>query len=340
MLWTKSCRKNTAARQANLRRPILFFLFATLAIPCAFPQETTIRSQSNVVLVPALVKDPGGEAVYGLAAKDFVIEDNGVAQTIRLDEAPEGQPVSLVLAIQTGRRAPHEFPRIAGLRTMIDPLFAQGAARVAIVEFDSGVHLTRNFSKDESLVDADLNNLQPGDDGARILDAIHYSIDLLKKESEGRLRVLLLISEVHDHGSKLKVEDAVSAIGQSNSVMYALTFSPGVSNILDTARGNNKDEMHEGVNFLDLAYRTAQAMRKNIPSTVASMTGGEYELFFNRKKFDMRMNDFTNHLHSRYLLSFAPKQPQPGLHQIRVRLNDPKGNTVLARTSYWAEGGK
>jgi len=94
------------------------------------------------------------------------------------------------------------------------------------------------------------------------------------------------------------------------------------------------------VNFLDLAYRMAQAMRKNVPSTTASMTGGEYELFATRKKFEVRMNDFTNHLHSRYLLSFAPRDPHPGLHQLRVRLRDSQNASVLARTSYWAEGNK
>jgi hypothetical protein len=96
--------------------------------------------------------------------------------------------------------------------------------------------------------------------------------------------------------------------------------------------------MHPTLDVLDLAYRTAQAMRKNVPSTITSMTGGEYELFTTRKKFEVRMNDFTNHLHSRYQLSFAPKDPLPGLHQLRVRLKDPSKDTVLARTSYWAEG--
>lgn len=337
---TRSSGKKTAARQVSLRIPIILLLFSAALLAPALAQQTTIRSQSNVVLVPALVKDSAGQTVYGLEAKDFVIEDDGAPQVLRLDEAPEGEPISLVLAVETGKRAYHEFPRIAGLRTMIGPLFAQGTARVAVVEFDSSIHLIRNFSKDESLIDADLSNLQRGDDGAIILDAIQYSIDLLKQEPEGRLRVLLLISEVHDHGSKVRVEDAVSAIGQSNSVMYALTFSPGVSNILDTARGNNIEEMHEGVNFLDLAYQTAQALRKNIPATVATMTGGEYDLFTNRKKFDLRMNDFTNHLHSRYLLSFAPKEPRPGLHQIRVKLKDPQDKSVLARTSYWVVGTK
>jgi VWFA-related protein len=227
-----------------------------------------------------------------------------------------------------------------GQKSMLDPLFTLGTARVAVVEFDSQVDLTRNFTNDATLVEDDLRNLQPGDDGARILDAVDYSVKLLKQEPEDHLRVLLLISETRDHGSHAKIDDTVAAIGQSNAVMYALAFSPSLSNILDTGRGTNLNEMHNGVDIMDLAYRAAQAMRKNIPSTIASMTGGEYELFATRQKFEVRVNDFTNHLHSRYLLSFAPKNPPPGLHQIRVRLKSAAEDIVLARSSYWAEGTK
>ncbi len=325
-----------SVKRDNLPRGTLLFLLLALLSTTASPQETTLRSQTNLVLLPTLVKDSQGHVIYGLEAKDFMVEDDGVEQSARLDETPEGQPISLVLAIQTGRRAPYEFPRMQGLKTMLDPIFAMGNARVTIVEFDSQVNLTRDFSADESLVDADLMNLQPGNEGAGILDAIRYSVGLLQKEPDDRLRVLLLISETRDHGSHTKVEDAVAAIGQSNTLMYALAFSPGLSNILDTGRGNNKNEMHEGANFLDLAYRTAQLMRKNVPQTVTQMTGGEYELFATRKKFEVRMNDFTNHLHSRYLLSFAPKEPHPGLHLLRVRVKDSKDAVVLSRSSYWA----
>lgn len=325
------------ARLASPHYAAFFFLLLSLATAVS-AQETTLRTRSNLVLIPTLVKDAQGTIVYGLHPGDFIVEDNGVEQPARMDDAPEGQPISLVVAIQRGRRASYEFPRMQGLRTMLSPLFDIGTSRIAIVEFDSQAELTRNFTDREALVDADLSNLQPGNNGAAILDAVSYSIQLLTSEPEDRQRVLLLISETRDHGSKRKIEDTVAAVGQANVMMYALAFSPGISNILDTGRGTNKDEMHNGVNFLDLADRIAQAMRKNVPSTVTSMTGGEYELFTTRKKFEVRMNDFTNHLHSRYLLSFAPKDPGPGLHQLRVRLKDPSKGTVLARTSYWAEG--
>jgi VWFA-related protein len=335
MRWMKCWAK--PARPGKLRSAAASFFVLALLSGSAVAQPITLRSQSNVVLIPALVKDQQGGIVYGLEAKDFIAEDDGVEQPLRLDQAPEGQPISLVVAIQRGRRASYEFPRMQGLKSMLEPLFSLGTARVAVVEFDSQVDLARNFTKEESLVDDDLRNLQPGDGGATILDAINYAVNLLKNESDDRQRVLLLISETRDHGSHVKLDHTVAAIGQSNAVMYALAFSPALSNILDTGRGTNKNEEHQNIDFLDLAYRTAQAMRKNVPNTIASMTGGEYELFATRKKFEVRMNDFTNHLHSRYLLSIAPKSPHPGLHQIRVRLKNAEG-TVLARSSYWAEG--
>ena len=319
-------------------------LFITLALltctELSLSQETPLRTQANVVLIPTLVKDQQGAVVYGLQAQDFIVEDDGTPQPARLDEGPEGQPVSLVVAIQRGRRAYYEFPRMQGLNSMLDPLFGQGTTRVALVEFDSAVELTRPFTKDPSFIASDLTSLQSGNDGAAILDAISYSINLLKQEPDERFRVLLLISETRDHGSHTKIDDVVAAIGQANAVMYALAFSPALSNILDTGRGNNKNEMHHDIDYLDLLYRARQAMRKNIPNAVAVLTGGEYELFATRKKFDVRMNDFTNHLHSRYLLSITPKNPHPGLHQIRVRLKDPGNTTVLARSSYWAEGSR
>jgi VWFA-related protein len=336
----KFCRK-TAKRVSPRLASSLFSLLALLAASAA--QQTTVRSRSNLVLIPTLVKDSQGSIVYGLQAQDFIIEDNGVQQSVRLDDAPEGQPISLVVAIQRGRRAFFEYDRMQGLKSMLSPLFATGKARVALVEFDSTVELARNFTPEERHIDSDLSNLQQGDSGAAILDAIAYSIALLNDEPEDHQRVLLLISEVHDHGSHVKIEGAVSAIGKINATMYALTFSPGLSNILDTGRGTNgpaaknKNEMRPTFDLMDLAYRTAQLMRKNVPSTVATMTGGEYELFTTRKKFEVRMNDFTNHLHSRYLLSFAPQNPQPGLHQLRVQLKDGGKVSVLARTSYWAE---
>ena len=67
------------------------------------------------------------------------------------------------------------------------------------------------------------------------------------------------------------------------------------------------------------------------------MTGGEYELFTSRKSFEKFMTEFSNHLHSRYLLRFEPHNPHPGMHQLRVRLRRRRDVVIAARQSYWVE---
>ncbi len=318
----------------------LFFLVPFLIAVMA-AQEPTFRSQTSLVVVPTLVKGVDGRPVYGLLAKDFVVEDDGVQQLVSLDEKAESEPVSLVVAIQRGRRADYEFPRIQGLAAMLGPLVDGGLTQVAIVEFDSQVELKLDFTNDTGAITRELKSLQSGDSGAAILDAVYFCETLLDKLPNDRQRVLLLVSETRDHGSirAKKIESVASLVGSRNTSMYALTFSPSRSNILDTMRGNNAAEMHEGPDLLAPLVMGAQALRKNSPKAVAAMTGGEYESFATRNGFEDRMLEFTNHLHSRYLLSFVPQDPHPGSHSIRVTLKRPELGTVLARSGYWVLSG-
>jgi hypothetical protein len=243
----------------------------------------------------------------------------------------------LVIAVQTGRRAEREFGRMAGLAAMLDPVLSGGRNEAALLLFDSKLNLVHDFTKQSDVIEEGLKDLESGDHGAAILDAVAYSAKMLAKRPEGRQRVLLLISETRDHGSHFaKIDDAVRLVGVNHILVYALPFSPYISQQLDTARGSNKDEWGTGVDFIEKLAAARQAMRKNSAKALASMTGGEYELFATRKSFESDMLSFANHLHSRYLLSFEPRDPHPGLHRIRVSLKQASNQTVLFRSSYWA----
>jgi VWFA-related protein len=310
----------------------------------------TLRTQSNVVFAPALVKDKAGKLVFGLQAKDFIIEDDGVEQRVSMDEAEPQEAVSLVVAIQSGRSALSEFPRMKGLSAMLDQIVGQPQVQTAIVVFDSEVNLAQDFSFDsaatetflKSMMDGPRRNMPDGDRrGAAILDAVHYSVKLLGKQPDDSRRVLLLISETRDHCSHaVTIDDVVAAISESNTVVYTLAFSPTASTALDTLRGEwdaRTDPAGGNLDMLRLMNLAREAMRKNVSKETSSLTGGEYELFTSRKSFERLMTDFANHLHNRYLLRFEPKNPRPGLHQVRVRLRGPGDLVILARRSYWVE---
>ena len=52
----------------------------------------TIHVNTTVVLVPTLVEKKSGEVLYGLQPKDFTLLDNGVPQTVHVDEDLDSQP--------------------------------------------------------------------------------------------------------------------------------------------------------------------------------------------------------------------------------------------------------
>jgi VWFA-related protein len=325
------------ARFMRRARPAIcpaFLLITTIAAP----QESTFKTQSNLVSVPTLVRDSNGNAVYGLHAEDFIVEDDNVKQTVQLDETSESGPISLVIAVQCGRRASREFARINGLASMLDPVLNEPNVEAALLLFDSKFNLNRDFTSDANSIENDLRNLRSGDGGAAILDAVAYSTRLLALQPSGRRRVLLLISETRDHGSHFtKLDDAIRLVGSTNTAVYALPFSPYFSQQLDAARGVNKDEWPANVDILEKLAAARQSMKRNTPRALTAMTGGEYEMFATRTGFETDMNSFANHLNSRYLLSFEPQDPHPGLHTIHVRLRDQRRNQqVLFRRTYWA----
>ena len=305
----------------------------------------SLRTQSSVVFAPTLVKDKSGKLIFGLQAKDFIIQDDGVEQQVSMDEAEPQEPVSLLIAIQIGRTAVDEFQRIESLSSLLGQIVDSPQVETAIVTFDSQVNLVQDFTFDSGQSEAQLQKTVSGrlrdmelsgdTSSAAIYDAVRYSVKLLQKQPEDSRRVLLLISETRDHGSHaVKLDDAITAINESNTVVYSLAFSPAASSALDTMRGKQPGE---GGGLGQLLILARQAMRKNAAKSVASMTGGEYELFTSRKSFERLMTDFANHLHNRYLLRFQPRNPHPGLYEVRVRLREHGNLTVLARQSYWVE---
>ena len=323
-----------------------------------------IRSESNVVLVPTLVRTKAGEISYGLEAKDFLVEDNGIEQDVTLDDSPEREPISLVVAIQVGRKASSQFKKradtslydrfysdeerkdcrlrrrpcataIGGLGSMLEGFVGETKGDVAVVTFDSSVYLYQNFTGDVAKLSERLKGLTAGDDGAAILDAVRYSMKLLESRPEDRRRVLLLISESRDHGSLTATfQDIFQQLAVSNTLVCSLTFSPLRSEFVEDLRATPSDAKFD---LLAPLRASIGSLRKNAAEGVADVVGGENRKFKDKFSFDAAFASVANDIRGRYLLSFQPKDPKPGPHSIRVRLRDPRRDLILrARSQYWA----
>jgi VWFA-related protein len=296
----------------------------------ATPPAPTLRVTTTNVLVPTLVESGKGQVLYGLKAESFSLTDDGVPQTIHLDDDLDTTPVSLVVCLERGRSSELQFDKYVRLAPLVEQFLGTGTGEVALVEFDSQTVYREAFTRDTNVIQQDLEELRPGDGGAAILDAVGTSIDLLEHRPPERRRILLLISESRDHGSKtVSAPELVQQIGASNTLVLSLTWSPAKAEMLDQLA-------HGGGNLIELLPMAVQAVRSNVAKSLAVMSGGEYMAFTRQKSFEDRISEMASHARNRYMLSFRPTDATPGLHRLEVKLNVDANARVVARTDYWA----
>jgi VWFA-related protein len=346
------------------------------------PQPPQLRAQSTVVLVPALVRNTQEELVFTLKADDFRVTDDGVEQQLTLDEDTGGEPLALVVAVETGRAGARKLDAYRNLDAVIAAVVGNVPHRVAVVGFDSAPTLLQGFTSDVDAAGTALRDLEPGDKGAAILDGLKFSVDLLRTQPPPWRRAILLISETVDHGSQTTMEDALRAIGDTNTAIYSVAFSSGKADAAHyadrelpihsggSAGGISLENAHPGpphgcmgkdpdpdatqnkaeqaFDCLGLlapplalaklaAIRAAEGLERNVPETVAQLTGGEYFKYENSKSLERDLLTISNHMPNRYVLSFHPQSPHPGFHSVELRLKDHPGLRVTARSGYWAD---
>ena len=306
-------------------------IICTALIVCTsqLPAQITLHTRSNIVFVPTLVESKSSEPIFNLTAKDFSVKDNGIEQKILLDPGTDQAPMSIVVLVQTGRSAVREFHKMTGLPTMLEALAGDTRHRIAVVAFDSQPHTILDFSSRPEAVHRAVYSIQPGDENAAIFDSVWYAVDMLQEEPPQNQRVILLLSETRDHGSRTPIKEVVRKIGRSDVVVYSLAFSPARADLFNFSGDPN-------FGLLPLVRLAASALHKNAAAAIPQMTGGQYLRFNGGKQLDAQFGMLANQVHNRYILSFQPSHPAPGLHQLSVELKQPLNARVLARTSYWA----
>jgi VWFA-related protein len=336
-------------------------------------QIPTLSSQSTLVLVPALVRNKGGQLIFTLKTDDFVLTDDGIPQKLTLEQDTGGEPLALVVDIEGGGAGARELDKYAALAPMIESAMGGVPHKVAIVGYDSSPVLVQDFTSDNRVAERAIKALiddDSGDKGAATLDSLGFSLDLLRKQPTQYRRAILLISETSDRGSQLKLDEALRAISDTNTAIYSIGFSSGKSEVAheasklssrqagpakgcfaadhsdDPTTSNNRAiQAYDCLSLLAPPLRLAKmaaiaardGLQKNIPETVARLTGGEYFQLTNAKSLERDLATISNHIPNRYVLSFQPQSPHPGFHAITLTVPNYVNLKVSARDGYWAD---
>jgi VWFA-related protein len=350
--------------------------------------SANLNQQTTLVVVPALIRNKEGELVFTLKPEDFLLTDDGIPQKLTLEQDTGGEPLALVVVIETGGAGALEFGKLGALPKLLDTVIGNVPHRIAVVAFDSEPQLVQRFTPRVDVAAQAITNLMPGslhdasaaDNGAAILDGLGFAVDLLRNQPVGYRRAILLISETLDRGSSMKIDDAVRSISDANTAIYSIGFSTARSEAVHYAyrelpyredgsfanaypnpqhgcMGKETDpdpdlthnKMAQAYDCLvqlapplGLAKMAAIAVSKglqsNVPETVARLTGGEYFKLTDAKSLDRSLETIGNHLPNRYILTFHPQSPHPGLHAISLHVPNYTDLVVTARSGYWADG--
>lgn len=363
------------------------------------PDSPIFSTQTSVVIVPALVREASGETVFTLAARDFVLTDNGVRQPLRIQSDTGSEPLALVVVLEVSATGAREFDKLSSLVPMLESVVGQVPHRIALVAFSKEAVLVQGFTPRAEDAAGALTQLmancsqdtphdncateagedKDGGNQAAIIDSIGFGVDLLRHQPSGFRRAILLISETLDRGSHLTLENAVRAVTETDTTIFAVGFSTAKSQAshfayhnLPIRRGfafsNKYPNPPHGCMGSDLspdpeaprngltrlydcivqlapplgiakmaAIATSDALQRNVPETVAQLTGGEYFKLTDSRSLERSLATIANHIPNRYILSFQPHSPAPGLHVISLRLPKYEQLRVAARTAYWVD---
>ncbi len=323
--------------------------------------NVTFRGGATVVIAPTTVRDRNGEYVNGLQLQDFSLYDDNKLQKINADVRDE--PLSLVVAVQRSSNLVDFLPKLQLIGTQLNQLVAGQDGEIAVVGFDHRMELFQDFTKEGTKISEAMHKMTPGSSQHAVIDAVNYSINMLKHRPPDRRRVLLLIAEKRDHGSELHLREALEAAQFANVSVYSLDISTVVAALTDpglpprpyavppeaqhlpggyAATPTTIDQNYYMGNyvpvFVDIFKGVKSLFVDDTLDVFTRYTGGREYSFIGEKSLNKAIEGISEELHSQYLLSYSPNdQTKGGFHDIKVIVNRPNLE-VRTRPGYWIAG--
>jgi VWFA-related protein len=279
--------------------PLVLMMFSALL----GAQETTLRVPVRLVVAPTSVTDRAGNFINGLTASDFRLYDNDVPQQVHEDG--DFLPISLAIAIQTDLKK-QAVERVRELGPLLGALVVGVGGEAAIFTFKDQLQVRQDFTPDLGRLTHALRRMEFSPGPNHVIDATLDAMHLLDQRPEGRRRILLLISEPRDIGSQNTVDDALSAVGASNTLIYWLNVTRGA------------------------------AAEDPVP-VLTRYTGGQQYGLQSRHALEDAITRIGEEIHGQYLLSYTPANTaKTGFHHIRVVATH-AGVEVRSRPGYWSQ---
>jgi VWFA-related protein len=288
------------------------------------------------------VTDRKGNIVDGLSVDDFVLTDDGKPRKIRMDTSDTVlAPISMVILIQSSGISIPELNRIHSIGPMIKPIITGDQGRAAVLSYDREVRLRQDFTGDANKIQLAIEEINPYSvKTARLIDAVLQGVDMLATRPANSRRVMLILGESRDRGSKASIGDAIEKIQRAGVTVYFGTYSAQAS--AWTVKPENDPSMPDNngnnVDFIAPIVELARLGKKNAADAFAQASGGRHLSFTLYSTLENVISRTGEELHAEYLLSFVPAENNAdAFHRIEVKIPSHPDVVIRVRPGYWPQ---
>jgi VWFA-related protein len=237
--------------KTGLGRILLSYVVLAPALAPQVPQKPdkdqdlppSIQVDVDVVNILASVRDKKGALIPNLSKDDFIVNEDGKAQSIKYFAREADLPLTIGLLvdvsgsqanlIETERRAAYQF--FSQVLRKKDEAF--------LISFGGESELLQDFTNSAKLLDAGLEKLRvnsgisgvhPGPvptigqpRGTVLYDAVYLAATDRLRTEVGR-KAIVVITDGVDQGSRLSLNQAIEAAQKADAVVYSIYYvDPG-----------------------------------------------------------------------------------------------------------------
>ena len=305
----------------------------------AAPEEepvATLKLSVSLVDVVFTVKDKSGSLVPHLGKNDCTISEDKVPQTLKNFAAESHLPLTLGILLDTSGSQ----QRVLSLEQDVGSQFLERVLEkkdeAFLLSFDVDVDLLQDYTNNarqlsRAMSHAEINTAGgngaggiPGAGGGTIptigapkgtvlYDAVYLAANQKMSQETGR-KAMILLTDGEDEGSRVKINEAITAAQKSNVIVYA---------ILIADRGF----------YGGFGYSGYSAMKK-----LTEETGGRLiDVGNNGKKLEAAFQQIEDELRTEYVVTYTPINTKldGGFRKLSVECRG-DGMKVQVRKGYFA----
>ena len=322
-----------------MRTLTVFLLAATLAAQT--PQQAkpaddaspTIKVNVDIVNILASVRDKKGSLIPNLEKSDFTVLEDGKQQEIKYFTKETDLPltIGLLIDVSASQRNLIEIERNAAsqffskvLRKKDEAFLISFGEEAELLQDYTGSPQLLNRGLGELRVSSGVGGLHPGPvptagqpRGTVLYDAVYLAANDKLKSEVGR-KVIVVITDGEDQGSRLSMNQAIEAAQKADAVIYSIYYYD--------------PSAYGGYGMIRFGGGGEGVLRK-----MSDETGGHVYKVDRKNSLDAVFQQLQDEMRSQYSISYTPSNDvkDGSYRKIDIKLGN-KDLKAQARKGYYA----